>query len=181
MASSPVQPFVQVLSELLEDEASFLEAVGQVEAISEAISSSTELHALLISPSIPRKSREESVRKALDAAEVNEVVVKTFVMMVRKNVIGEYSSFSTELRDLADKRCGIARGTVATAVDLSASARESIEKMVSKSLGKEAALKFITDPELLGGVRLRMRELELDASYRKQLQDAKTKLKKMRA
>ena len=75
----------------------------------------------------------------------------------------------------------ISRGTVSTAVDLNKSAQETIPKLVSKSLGKEAALKFNTDPELLGGLKLRMREMELDASYRKQLQDAKSKLKKVRA
>jgi|SaaInlStandDraft_1057018.scaffolds.fasta_scaffold20597_4 F-type H+-transporting ATPase subunit delta len=181
MASNPVQPFAQIVSELLLDDAIFLGAVEEVEAIRDAMASDDHLQALLVSPAIPRTSREGLVRRALEAAELNDVVVKTVVMLIRKNVIGEFKAFATVLRDMADQRCGIARGTVSTAVDLSKSAQETIEKMVSESLGKVAALHFMTDPDLLGGVRLRMRELELDASYRKQLQNAKTKLKKMRA
>jgi len=181
MPSSPVQPFAQVFSELISDESVFLEAVEQVGALQEAVASDEQALGLMVSPSIPRSAREKSVRKALEEVGLNEIVVKTVVMLIRKNVIGEFKAFARELRELADQRCGIARGKVSTAVVLSASAQESISKMVSESLGKEAALHFIADPDLLGGVRLRMRELELDASYRKQLQDAKSKLKKMRA
>jgi F-type H+-transporting ATPase subunit delta len=181
MASSLTRPFVQVFSELIPEESVFLEAVDQLESILQAVASDGDLWNLLVSPAIPRSVREGVIRRTLGSLEINEIAVNTVVMMIRKNVIGEFKKFVAELRVMADQRCGIARGTVSTAVDISSSDQETIRKMVAESLGKVAALQFVTDPDLLGGVRLRMREMELDASYRKQLQDAKSKLKKKRA
>jgi F-type H+-transporting ATPase subunit delta len=181
MPSSQTQPFAQVFAELIPDDAVLLVAVGQVEAFVETLASDKSIHEVLVSPALPRSTREGLLRRALEGLDFHEVTVKTMVMMIRKNVIAQVRTFFSELREIADERCGIARGLVSTAVDLSRSSQETIEKMVSKSLGKEVSLLFKTDPDLLGGVSLRMRELELDASYRKHLQEAKSKLKKIRA
>jgi len=181
MSSSPTHPFAQVLTELIPDDAVLMMAVGQVEAFLETLKSDGNILGVLVSPAIPRSTREGILRRALESLKFHEMVVKTLVMMIRKNVIAQMKEFVAELREMADERCGIARGIVSTAVEISRSEKDTIEKMVSKSLGKEVALLFKTDPDLLGGVSLRMRELELDASYRKHLQEAKSKLKKIRA
>ena len=98
--------------------------------------------------------------------------------MIRKNSITYFPQYFKLLREEADERLNIVRGVVDTAVKLNDSAREKITQLLAKASGQQPALKFVTDKKLIGGVRFRLKDMEVDATVLKKLDNAKLVLKK---
>ena len=70
-------------------------------------------------------------------------------------------------------------GTVTTAFDLSAATQKAIEAYAKKaSKASEVTLDPITDPSVLGGVKISLPGYELDATVARQLTTLKTRFKK---
>lgn len=173
--------YVQVLSDLIEDDATFLEAVAEFEGLQSLFWGDALLKDFLCSPAVEREVREKLLRSSLEQAQLNSVVTKLVVLMLRKNVILHLPSFVSSLRDHADERCNIARGQVYSAVKLSASAQQKVSEALSAWTSKKAELNFIEQPEILGGLKVKMKNVVLDASLEGKLNEAKTKLKSKRA
>lgn len=78
---------------------------------------------------------------------------------------------------LADK--GYIAGTVTTAFDLSEATQKAIEAYAKKASGaSRVTLDTITDPTVLGGVKITLPGYELDATVARQLTTLKTRYKK---
>jgi len=181
MAKNSMKSYVQVLSDLTPDDANFLEAVSEFEELSRVFWSDQLLKDFLCSPAIQSDVREKILRSCLENAQLNSVVIKMVVLMLRKNVILNLPSFILSLRDHADERCNIARGLVYTAVKLSASAQDKVAKVLSDWMKKTTELEFVDQPQILGGLKVSMKNIVLDASLQGKLNEAKTKLKSKRA
>jgi len=181
MASNSMNSYVQVLSDLAPDDTNFLEAVSEFEELSRVFWNDQLLKDFLCSPAVERDVREKILRSCLEKAQLNSIVTKMVVLMLRKNVILNLPSFVSSLRDHADERCNIARGLVYTAVKLSASAQEKVSKALSDWTKKTAEMEFVQQPQILGGLKVSMKNVVLDASIEGKLNEAKTKLKSKRA
>lgn len=78
---------------------------------------------------------------------------------------------------LANK--GYVAGTLTTAFDLSAATQKAIEAYARKATNAtEVTLDPITDPSVLGGVKISLPGYELDATVARQLTTLKTRFKK---
>lgn len=78
---------------------------------------------------------------------------------------------------LADK--GYVAGTVTTAFDLSTETQKAIEAFARTASGaKHVTLDTVTDPSVLGGVKINLPGYELDATVARQLTNLRTRFKK---
>ena len=173
--------FVQVLSDLNTDDAVFLEAVFEFEQFYKLFWCEPLLKDFLCSPAIDRSKREELLRSSFDKAEMNGTVTKMIVLMLRKNVILSLPNFVSSLREHADERCNIVRGCIYTAVDMAEKSKEKVIKALSTWTGQTAEMDFVTAPEVLGGLKVTMKNVVLDATVVGKLNEAKIKLKNKRA
>jgi F-type H+-transporting ATPase subunit delta len=176
-----MSPYVQVFSELNESDENFAEGVAHFEVIMALWESDASFRDFLCSPAVKKDQRESILRKALEAGEVQNLVIKLLAMMIRKNSITYFPQYFKLLRAQADERLNIVRGVVDTAVKLDVNAREKITQLLAKASGQQPALKFVTDKKLIGGVRFRLKDMEVDATVLKKLDNAKSVLKKKRA
>jgi F-type H+-transporting ATPase subunit delta len=176
-----MKSYVQVLSDLNTEDGAFLDAVSEFEQFYQIFWNDQLLKDFLCSPAVERSKREGMLRTSFEKAKINAVVIKMIVLMLRKNVILHLPSFIESLRDHADERCSIVRGVVLTAVSMPEKAREKVLKALSTWTSKSAEMNFVTEPEILGGIKVTMKNVVLDASIEGKLNEAKTKLKNKRA
>ena len=73
---------------------------------------------------------------------------------------------------------GVVAGSLVTAVELPAARQAAIKDELSKKAGKTLVLDFAVDPEILGGVVLKVGDKVLDASLRAQLHILKEQIKR---
>ena len=182
MASkSFMMPFVEAFSELCDSEESFAKGVAQMESLLDSMGDAPLLKDFMCSPAVDKSTREEVLFKAFKKANFEELVYKLVVMMLRKNAFSHYPSFVSLLREAADERLSIVRGTVETAVGLNEDAQQKIEDILKDLTEKTPELNFLVNAELLGGMRLKTKDISIDGTIRRKLNDAKLALKSKRA
>ncbi len=120
-------------------------------------------------------------------AVLDGVLAKLSVSPVVKNFLGllaekERLSFLPEIavyfRTLLDEAQGVVRGRLVTALNLAEARRDQIKSKLEAQTGKKLVLDFAVDPDILGGVTLKVGDKVLDASLRAQLQILKEQIKR---
>jgi F-type H+-transporting ATPase subunit delta len=173
--------YVKVLSELCESDDKFLSVVEEAEQIIDCLWNDSLLRDFLCNPAIKKDVREKTMKTVFESAGVSTEWKNLFVLMVRKERMSLLQVFKNELRLYADKRCGIIRGVAHSAVELNEETQGKIQSFLKEQLKSEIALSYHTDPQILGGLKVSMGEIILDASLEWKLKEAKSKLIKTRA
>ena len=83
-----------------------------------------------------------------------------------------------EVQKLADKRLNIVRARVQTAFELSAEQKKKVEETLSSFSGKNAQADFAVNPELLGGLLVKMEDVLIDGSLQGKFQKLEEELTK---
>jgi len=105
--------------------------------------------------------------------KLNPRVLNMIGVLAEKDKLGELENVSIEYQRLLDTHHGIA-GTetaeVTTAIPLDEEDKLKLGKRLGEMLGRPVTLSVIVDPELLGGVVIRVGDKLIDGSVRHRLQ-----------
>jgi F-type H+-transporting ATPase subunit delta len=118
-------------------------------------------------PSVPMKQRTE----ALNAALVGEppTVRSLMVLLLETDRIALVPQIALAFGDLVDRREGIAKARITTAVPLQdAEQRELVSRLERESKRKLRAT-FAVDPTLIGGAKVQIGDHLIDSSVRAKL------------
>jgi F-type H+-transporting ATPase subunit delta len=100
----------------------------------------------------------------LDSSRVASLV-KTLIEKKPRNYIKVLESYKRLLRLEVEKRSA----TIETATELAPEASEQIVENLKRKYGSDLAAKFVVNPELLGGMRIRVGSDVWDSSVRNRL------------
>ncbi|MEP6822776.1 MAG: F0F1 ATP synthase subunit delta [Chthoniobacterales bacterium] len=109
--------------------------------------------------------RSSSRDGALDWGHVNQLV-QTLIRLKPRNYIKILDAYRRLLRLEVEKRSATIESASAMAPDAAAQLAENLKK----KYGPDLATKFVVNPELLGGVRVRVGSDVWDSSVRNRLQ-----------
>ena len=105
--------------------------------------------------------------------QLNPRVLNVIGVLAEKNKLGELEDVSIEYQRLLDTYHGIA-GTetaeVTTAIPLDEEDKLKLGKRLGEMLGRPVTLSVVVNPELLGGVVIRVGDKLIDGSVRHRLQ-----------
>jgi F-type H+-transporting ATPase subunit delta len=130
------------------------------------------LRAALTNRTLPDDRKRELVHRLLDgkAAEVTISLVERAVLYPRgrtiERVIDEFTRFAAQRRSRL-----IAR--VTSAVPLSDEQQERLAGALAQEFGHDVRLQLVVDPDILGGITVRIGDELLDASVLRQLDGAR--------
>ena len=148
----------------------------QLRAMVDAVHESIELRRVWESPAI----LPEQKRAVLDAiaGQIGAVKpVRNFMAVIidhrRLGMLDDIRRvFETEL----DARLGMAQVEVSSVRPLSADERREVEARVERKTGKKVRATYVANPELLGGVLVRVGDTIYDGSVRGQLEKMRQEL-----
>jgi F-type H+-transporting ATPase subunit delta len=140
------------------------EQLGQV---SEAISESRELSTFFFSPYFSTKEKKDGLEKTLDGVEpilenFLEALLENHRMPVIHRIRREYDLLWAHENKMLPV-------DVTSAVELDAATVQSIGDQIGKQTGRKVQLVSHVDPEILGGIVLRVGNSILDASIKNRL------------
>lgn len=173
VASRYARALVDVVVETKEDGARVLAGLREVEQL---IQSSDELRTALSSPAVAPSRKEAVMRKLLEPMGLPEKVRNFVYVVIGHRRASEFSSIVDAFEQLLDERLGYVAADIRSAKDLNDGQRQAIGEQVSRLSGKQAKLKFSTDPALIGGVVARVGSVVYDGSVRGQLERLRTRL-----
>jgi len=99
-------------------------------------------------------------------------------LLRRKGRLALGPSIATFYRELLDDERNVARATVRSAVALDDDRRASLERQLAADTGKQVSIDSVVDPEILGGLTVRIGDRLYDASTRTRLRTLKRELER---
>jgi F-type H+-transporting ATPase subunit delta len=140
----------------------------QLGAVADAIASNHDLQVFLFSPYFSTAEKRDGLARAIDAAEPELVnFLELLAEKHRMPVIFRIRAAFDELWAEENKQLDV---TVTSAVELDASVIEHIGDEIAKQTERKVELRSEVDPEILGGLVLRVGNMVLDASLRSKLE-----------
>ena len=148
---------------------------GSLMLVAEVLEKNPEYRTLLDTPAIPWGEKPALIDEAFDSS--CHVYVCDFVkILASKRAIGDLGACIRVFEKYLDESRGIIRAEARTAVPMTASQISALAGKLSALTGKQAILKNVCDPSVIGGVSLFCDGARFDGSIRAKLEDLRTRL-----
>ena len=133
----------------------------------------------LAAPRIPFARKDAVIRESLGQA-VAPLALNLMLLLTSRNLVHILPDIADRFQEMMDAHNGIARAEVVSAVPLSRERRERVADALAEMSGGEVRLTNRTDPEILGGMVIRIGDRVLDGSARTRLQNMRSELAQRR-
>ena len=183
MAESDVreQPVARVYAEALLELAVQRDQVDTVReeltALAGLMRADPKLHAFMQSVVIDDDARGESINRMFKG-RVSETMFGFLRVLNAKGRAGLLDAIAEQFAAVEDKRLGRIDVGVTSACELDEPLRAEILRAVQQHTGKTPVLDVTVDPELIGGLRIRIGDRLLDGSVRSRLAGVAKALKR---
>jgi len=127
------------------------------------------------SPAVPVAERRKFVRKLL-TKRVSPLAMNLALLLAERGRFAVLPDVSAEYDALVRKSRGIVAATVTTPTPLSEQELAAVKKRAEQLAGGHVELSTATDPSLLGGLRVRIGDLQIDASVSGRLERLRARL-----
>ena len=135
-----------------------------------------EIRGVLLSPIFDANERKRIVCRAVDMLELSRTIRNFLQILIDKERMGELETIVGAYREMADEMGGrvrvILRSATAPPPDLFDKIREQMQGM----LKREVILEVEVQPELIGGLVAKIRDVQIDGSVKNQIIKMREKL-----
>jgi len=118
-------------------------------------------------PSVPMKDRVEALASGLRGEP--DVMRSLLVLLLETDRISLVPQIALAFGDLVDRREGIAKARITTAVALDEAARRELVQRLERESGRTLRATFAVDPTLIGGAKVQIGDHLIDSSVRARL------------
>ena len=134
-----------------------------------------ELRTLLLHPAIPFADKERVLRRVMGRG-VAAAPINLVLLMVRRGRPGAIDRMIERFTELLRRHRGIALAEVRTALPLDDEQRAEIVSRLRALTGSEIEMDETVDPDLIGGIAVRIGDQLYDASVRSRLERLRARL-----
>jgi F-type H+-transporting ATPase subunit delta len=123
----------------------------------------------LVNPGLPREGKQRILVKLLEGAE--PLARNAVLVLAEHGRLSLLVDLQQAYGELAADDDQILPVTVTTAVELSKKELDALAERISAAVGRTAEITATVDPDLIGGLVLRARNVLVDASIRRRLEE----------
>src|SRR5215208_6720173 len=135
----------------------------------DALSASREMQMFLFSPYFSTQEKSEGLNKAISGAD--ETVSNFLELLIEKHRMPVLFLIRAEFDDLWEEENQLLPVQVTSAVELPKQTVKQIGDRISEQTDRKVELASIVDPDILGGIIVRVGNSVLDASIRNRLEN----------
>lgn len=155
---------------LLTDERGDAEAVrAALTQIVAVLAATPDATAFLTNPTLPQEPRAKLLATLLEALKVTGTAESFAKLMLDNGRIASLAATAAEFAAIQDARSGRADAQLTSAAPLDAAAIARVSAAIKRLIGKDVQVTASVDPELLGGVVVRVGNTVWDSSVRNHL------------
>lgn len=158
------------------------QASGQVAAVAPYLTglqelwlAQDELRASMMSPRLPVE-KKRSVLKRLIGDTAPTLVQRFVSLLLDKGRIEVLAGGGTIYNELQDEAAGVRHAHVLSAVPLSAEQQQRLIETLSQSLQAQIVISSAVDPDVIGGLRVRVGDVLIDGTIRRRLEGLRKQL-----
>jgi F-type H+-transporting ATPase subunit delta len=138
---------------------------GALDELAAMLDSDPRTRQFLETPRVRPEQKKEALRQSL-AGRAPEMFVRFVMVLVDKRRQSLLPEIAQAYRDLVDQRMGRARVDVTISHAPDAALQAEIQRALEVQLGRTVVATYRVDPDLLGGMVLRLGDEILDGSVR---------------
>lgn len=160
--------YSEALFEVAQDKGKLDEIHEQLGEVSDVLAENRDLQVFFFSPYFSSAEKRDGISRAIDGAEPELVnFLELLAEKHRMPALFRVRRRFDELWAKENKRLGV---TVTSAVELDSSIVESIGAEIKRQTGQTIELQSEVDPSIIGGLRLQVGNMVLDASIQSRLE-----------
>lgn len=152
------------------------QAVEQLRAFGDVVSSSHDLRAVLGTPSIPVTRKRAVIKDLADKLGLAKMVRNLVLVVNDHGRAAALPQIVEAFESVLDERLGFVRAEVRSAFELNGNQQGELAGQLGQLAGARVRLRFAVDPDLIGGVTARIGSKVYDGSLRGQLADMRARL-----
>ena len=179
MAKLAAYKYSEALFELAVEMERTDEFYDEAGAVLEAFSENSELNKLLNHPKVSKEDNERFIDKSFGEFLSREII-GLLVLMISKDRQMDIKDTLIEFRDKVLDYKKIGTVYVTTAAPLSRDQKEKlVERLLATTDYREFHMNYIVEPELIGGMIIRIKDRVVDSSIKTKLDELARNLKKI--
>lgn len=176
MSGAIAKNYAKALFEVASERGTIDTVEQELARIVEVINSDEDLRKVLMHPHIPLEAKKKLVLQLFDG-QLSEMTANFLNLIVDRHREDFLDAIFENFVMLANEARGIAEATVTTAKELSAEELEQLTQKFGKLLNKKLRIKTKVNPEILGGVVVRIGDRLYDGSISGKLARFQQRLK----
>ena len=162
------QVYARSLFEVAKEHGVLDEVHEQLDQFADAVDGNRELQVFFFSPYFSSQEKEEGIRRVVEGAD--ERFVRFLELLAERHRLPVIFRIRQTFDALWAEERRLLEVTVTSAVQLDETTVRGIGRRVEEQTGRTVELTSVVDPDLLGGLVLRVGNLVVDASVRNRLE-----------
>jgi F-type H+-transporting ATPase subunit delta len=160
--------YARSLFEVAKEQDQLDEIHEELDQVADVLSENRSLQLFFFSPYFSSDEKKDGVAKVIDGG--NEYFVRFLELLAEKHRLPVLFRIRREFDSLWAKEQKLLEVSVTSAVDLDEETVKGIGKKIEEQTGNRVELTSHVDPDLIGGLVIRVGNLVLDASVRNRLE-----------
>src|ERR1700676_664473 len=156
------------LFEVAREHGSLDELREQIGALADAVNENRELAMFFFSPYFSTKEKQEALGRILDGAD--PILINFLELLIENHRMPVIFRIRQEYERLWEEENRMLPVQITSAIALDEATTESLGRTIGERAGRKVALAARVDPDILGGIIVRVGNSILDASIRNRLE-----------
>lgn len=173
------RPYASALFDLAGESKSLPGTEKSLDALSQSIESNEELKGFLRSPVIASDTKAAAMDSILGKANLPELVANLVRVVAANGRLFVLPTIISEFKRMAADARGEVTAEVTSASKLSAAQSKSLAETLKKKIGKTVNITSHVDPELIGGLVVKVGSQMIDSSLKTKLTAMKIAMKEV--
>ena len=167
--------YAEALFQLSEEENISKEIYSELHDVVQLIKENKDLDNVFKSPLVAKNEKIDLI-EALFNEKINNNLKNFLKILDEKGRISSLQSIELTFKELLNEKHNILEGTVISAVSLTTEKVKELEETLSKKYNKNITLENKVDKSILGGVLVRLGNIQIDGSVKTRLDNIKDQL-----
>lgn len=168
-------PYARSMIELAEPQGQVDSIGAELADLRKVLQDNPMFAQFLSDPGIKQSDRDAAIDRIL-RGRVSKLVWGLVGVLNKKDRLGLLAPIANAYEHILEERRGIVEVDVTVAHRLSPEDLEKVKNRISQALGKQAVVHQYVDESIIGGIRLRVGDKEIDASVKHQINALRQKL-----
>ncbi len=164
------QRYATALFELARDSGALDRVAGDLTRLNEMIAESSDLRRLIRSPVMSRDVQGKAVEAVLERGELDPLVRRFVGVVIANRRLFVLEAIITSFRAELARHRGEITAIVSTAQKLSDAQQAALDAALRRAVGSKVSIETRLEPELLGGLVVRVGSRMFNSSLRSKLQ-----------
>lgn len=150
--------------------------LDELKLLRDSICLDRDIFRVFQTPVISHTMRSTIISDVLKGYSISQDSKNFLTLLSEKNRIAVLPAIVESYQALCDEAQGLLRGTVSSAAPLAEGQHQSLEQRLAERLGKKVTLTFVANPNLIGGVTVKIGGYVFDDSVDSHLKRLNEKL-----